>query len=103
MLLSGHSPTAALHNGHLCVCHAGRSAVIALCVTIKLLKGHIAWQLDQYNYSLTLYRSSQFMLSLLLAFRLVSTWLLSAVAAGLLGLSLIVERRSGVRKKYSAA
>lgn len=52
--------------------------MVALCVTIKMVEGRIAWHLDQYNYSLTLYRSSQFMLSLLLAFRLVSIrcWLL---------------------------
>jgi hypothetical protein len=39
---------------------------------IKLVEGKIAWQLDSMNFSLTLYRTSQFMLSLLLAFRLVS-------------------------------
>jgi hypothetical protein len=41
--------------------------------------------LDQYNYSLTLYRSSQFMLSLLLAFRLVSAWPLAIAACLVLG------------------
>lgn len=44
-----------------------------MCVTIKMVEGKIAWQLDQMNFSLTLYRTSQFMLSLLLAFRLVSS------------------------------
>jgi hypothetical protein len=48
-------------------------AVLAVCATIKLVDGKIAWQLDRSNYALTLYRTSQFMLSLLLAFRLVGT------------------------------
>lgn len=44
-----------------------------MCITIKMVEGKIEWQLDQNNFSLTLYRTSQFMLSLLLAFRLVSS------------------------------
>lgn len=52
---------------------AAVAAVIGMCITIKMVEGRIAWQLDQNNFSLTLYRTSQFMLSLLLAFRLVSS------------------------------
>lgn len=67
-----HTPWLTIHSrvslGAL-VCPA---AVMCMCLTIKFIEGKIAWQLDRSNYALTLYRTSQFMLSLLLAFRLVS-------------------------------
>lgn len=66
------------------VCCAVCPAVLAVCAAIKLVDGHIAWQLDRSNYALTLYRTSQFMLSLLMAFRLVRTtqlWQSAAAAA----------------------
>jgi hypothetical protein len=46
--------------------------VISVCVVIKLVEGRIAWQLDHKNNALELYKASQFMLSLLMAFRVVS-------------------------------
>lgn len=54
-------------------------SVMMMSVMIKLVDGHIAWSLDKQNFALTLYRSSSFVLSLLLAFRLVGlVWGLSA-------------------------
>lgn len=47
-------------------------SVLGLCLLIELLDGKLAWKLDEQNFALTLYRSSSFVLSLLLAFRLVS-------------------------------
>lgn len=43
-----------------------------MCVTIKLVEGRIAWRLDNKNNALDLYKASQFMLSLLMAYRVVS-------------------------------
>jgi hypothetical protein len=45
---------------------------MGMCVTIKLVEGRISWRLDSKNNALELYKASQFMLSLLMAFRVVS-------------------------------
>lgn len=54
-------------------------SVMLMCGIIKLADGKIAWKLDQLNYAHTLYRSSSFMLSLLLSLRLVSKRLVDQV------------------------
>jgi hypothetical protein len=45
---------------------------MSMCVVIKLVEGRISWHLDIDNHALELYKASQFMLSLLMAFRVVS-------------------------------
>lgn len=46
-------------------------AVMVLCAIIKVIEGRISWKLDHNNHSFKIYSSSSFMLSLLIAFRLV--------------------------------
>lgn len=45
---------------------------MAVCITINVLSIHSSFELDHHKFALTLYRTSQFVLALLLAFRLVS-------------------------------
>lgn len=49
---------------------------MGMCVMIKLVEGRIAWTLDRGNSAFDMYKASQFMLSLLMAYRLVSERLL---------------------------
>lgn len=58
------------------------AAVLGMCVAIKLVEGRIAWHLDINNNALELYKASQFMLALLMAFRVVRDVAVSS--AGLL-------------------
>jgi hypothetical protein len=52
----------------LCAAHA----VMVVCITVNMLRIYSSFELDHHRFALTLYRTSQFVLALLLAFRLVS-------------------------------
>jgi heme O synthase-like polyprenyltransferase len=57
---------------HYAWCCAVAAAVMTLASVINSLAIHAGWQLDQHKFALTLYRTSQFVLAMLLAFRHVS-------------------------------
>jgi hypothetical protein len=44
---------------------------MVVCVTVNMLRIHTSFELDHHQFALTMYRTSQFVLALLLAFRLV--------------------------------
>lgn len=45
---------------------------MVVCITVNMLRIYTSFELDHHRFALTLYRTSQFVLALLLAFRLVS-------------------------------